>query len=49
MKAGNRLEDKTGTTCGTDRRSHERPKGLMVAKGGSLYQALPKKRKNDRA
>ncbi|WP_273002918.1 hypothetical protein [Acetomicrobium hydrogeniformans] len=43
VKAGNRLEGKTGMTCGTVRRSHERSKCLMVAKGGSVYQAFPKR------
>lgn len=41
-KAGNRLEEKTGTTCGLVRRGHGDPKGFMVAKGGSSFQDLRK-------
>ena len=38
MKAGNGVEDKTGTTGGEVRRGLHQPKALQVAKGGSLFE-----------
>ena len=38
VKAGNRLEDKTGTTGGLVRRGLHLPKALQAAKGGSLFE-----------
>ena len=40
MKAGNSLEDKTGTTRGDDREGWRLPKAASVAKGGSLFEGL---------
>ena len=36
-KAGNRLEDKTGMTCGSVRRGQTYSKGRLVAEGGSSF------------
>jgi len=40
MKAGNRLEDKTGTTHGLVLGRRCKPKAALSAKGGSLFEGL---------
>jgi hypothetical protein len=47
-KAGNRLEEKTGTICSLVYRGHGDPKGTMVAKGGSSFQELWKEQWRNR-